>query len=512
MVHCTFVLIGGWALGFVADAAPAGEVYSKGVKLLEEKKFAEAAAAFEEALRYQPAETPYLKYRNEDGRHKHAYYPLYQLALARVAQTEAEPNLYTKRERLQAAERGFRQTAHREGKNRLAEVRVKLEELEKAIAEAEAAAPPQALVDLRTKVERLAEGENYEEAFREMEAGASLFERREVIRTNLTNFVQNRQKATLERYDNYLLKSLTGVGRIDPTIDADLILSSLLPARVPPEVTKTPAPHFKWVIDFVALYEKEIERIRAATTLPPEQLLPSATAFDQSARKAVEIGFFPGFRLARNVGQALRIARLREHGNPEKADPSKPDYRPIADAVHRGADEAVRALEGDLQGQILQAGETPLGALLKKYLEGDIPYQRNQIERYRKLIDEAIKAYDQRVAAEATVKKAEDGLVTPRVMADPGQGKGFVATLSTLASQPYFDTLPDNVRAKVHFARAVCEAVVVFLEAESTARAVERCEGDVVKAFALDPQVDATWREGRLSPRIVALFDSIKQR
>ena len=79
-------------------------------------------------------------------------------------------------------------------------------------------------------------------------------------------------------------------------------------------------------------------------------------------------------------------------------------------------------------------------------------------------------------------------------------------------AQPYFETLPAPVRARVLFARALCEAMAVFLEAESAARVAERCRGDLGRAYTLDPQVDASWKKsGRLSPRIAKVFDEARR-
>src|SRR5207247_1911259 len=138
--------------------------------LFEEKKYEEAAKAFEEALRHEPGESPSLKYRDTEGRHRHAYYPHYELALARLGQAQAEASPYVKRERLQSAVQSLSQTSHSEGSSRLAGARTQLEELEKAIAELEASTPPPELAQIRTKVDRLCEAQNYEEALRELEA------------------------------------------------------------------------------------------------------------------------------------------------------------------------------------------------------------------------------------------------------------------------------------------------------------------------------------------------------
>ena len=91
------------ALACAGDPAPAGAAYQRGLRLLEEKKYEEAVKELEEALRSEPVESPSLRYRNAEGRRRHPYYPRFSLGLSRLGQAESEANLYTKRERLQAA-------------------------------------------------------------------------------------------------------------------------------------------------------------------------------------------------------------------------------------------------------------------------------------------------------------------------------------------------------------------------------------------------------------------------
>ncbi len=496
----------------VGDAAPAGAEYIKGLKLLEEENYVEAATAFEEALRLVPAETPALKYRDPNGRHRHPYFPYYGLAEARLAQSRSADSPYIRRGHLQAAVRNFAVTEHPDGPGRLQEVRTQLEELEKFIVELEASTPPPEIAQLRGKVDRLCEEQKFEEAFREIEAAGNLFLRFERLKNETLTNVRNRQRAALASFDVILASRLDSISRTDPTYEAEIVLPLLKPAQVPPEVTKSPAPKFRWLEEFVALYGKELECVRTAPTLPPEELMPSAAAFDGLAGKALGIGLFGGFRASRNMGHSMRMARLRELATsadkPGSDLPGSADFQKAAADLLAASDADHAAVEKDLKERLDQTPDEDL----QKYVEVDLPYQKRQIEAVRGKIKELTVAYDRRVRAGETGQAAEAGLFAPATLADPEACRGLLKPLNVLEAEAWFETLPAAVRARVLFARAVCEATAAFLDAEPSYRVAERCRGDVIKAYALDPKVDARWREaGRLSPRISKVFEQMRR-
>jgi hypothetical protein len=490
------------------DSAPAGEEYTRGLRLLEEKKHDEAAAAFEGAIRYQPAETPSLKYRNENGRHRHAYHPHFQLGLTRLAQAKGETSLYVRRERLQAAARSFSLTEHPDAAARAAEVATALEATEKLIEETEANTPPPEIGQLRARVDRLCEEQKYEEALAAIGSAGDLFRKFERVKNEMLANVRNRQRATMQSFDLILSGRLDTISRGDPTLEADGILPLLQPARVPPEVTKSPAPRFGWLDGFCALYEKELERIRKAYTLPGAQLIPSAAAFDASAAKALEIGLFNGFRAARNMGHSLRMSRLRELADqaekPDSTLPGATDFKKETGDLLKAQDEAAARAEADLKK--LEGEE------FRRYLEKEFATQKRQTEAVRGKVRELTVAYERKLAAEATDRTAEEGLYAADVLANPEACRKLSKPLSVLEAQAYFETLPGPVRARTLYARAVCEAFASLLEAEPASRVAERCRADVLKAFAMDAKVDARWREsGRLSPRVAKIFEDLRQ-
>ncbi len=495
-------------LAAAGDAAPAGAEYTRGLKLLEEKKYDEAAAAFEESLRQHPTENPALKYRDANGRHKHPYHPNYELGRIRLAQAKGETSPYVRRERLEPALRHLGLTEHPDAPALTAEANASLGAVEKLIEETEANTPPPEIAQLRAKVDRLCEEQKYEEALSAVGAAGNLFRKFERVRNEMLANVRNRQRAALQSFDVILSSRLESISRTDPAYEADTVLPLLTPARLPAEVTKEPAPRFGWLDEFCALYGKELDRVRAAASLPPEKLLPSAAAFDRSAGKALEIGLFGGFRAARNMGHSMRMSRLREMvasaEKPDSALPGDADFKKVTADLLAAQDEALAKAEADLKKI---GGEAPL-----KYVETDLTNQKRHIEAVRGRIRELTVAHDRKLAAEATGRTAEEGLFTPDVVANPQACRKLAQPLGVLEAQAYFETLPGAVRARALFARAVCEAFATLLEAEPAARVAERCRADVIKAYALDARVDARWREsGRLSPRVAKIFEDLRQ-
>jgi hypothetical protein len=501
----TFLLL----LALAGDPAEAGAAYLDGLKRLEERKFDEAVRAFEEALRSEPVESPSLRYRNADGRRRHPYHPRFALGLARLGQAEVEPNLYTKRERLQAAQLLFGQTAYADGPRRRDETARLIENLEKVIAENEANAVPPEVAALKSKVDRLCEAAAFEEAFSEIAAGAALLERFPKTRDGLLQTTRNRQAAVLRNYETILISRLDSISRTDPTYEAEVVLPLLTPARVPPEVIKTPDARFRWLNDFCARYEKELDTVRNAATLETGRLLATAAAFDALAKSAAEIGLFNGFRAARNMGHAMRMARLKELA----AAAEKPESDLPGDAAFKASSGGLLDASDASRTQA-EALLTPLAKAedVKKYVAADVPYQKRQVDALRAKIREVTTAYERRIAADGVAKDSEGRILVPAVMASPDECRKVSRILSTQESQVWFETLPAPIRARTLFARAVCEATAAFLEAEPPARVAERCRGDLLRAVGLDANVQKPWQDqGRLSPRLAALFEQIRK-
>jgi hypothetical protein len=496
------------------DAAPAGAAYTRGVHLLGQKNFEEAAAAFEEALRHEPVEAETIRYRDGYGRHRHSYWPRFLLGCARFEQASRENAPYVKRGHLQEAIRNLRLTEHADAPARLAEAETALEQLEKAIAEAEASAVPPELAQLKARVDQLCEASSFEEALQAILDASELLRRYERVKNDLVATTRNRQRATLRNYETLLTSRLDSISRTDPTYESEIVLPLLKPARVPDTVMKDPEARFRWLVDFCAVYERELPIVRAAGTLDPAKILPSAEAFDALGRQALQIDLFNGFRAARNMAHAMRMARLKELAlaadKPDSVLPGTAGFKADTAKLLESLDASRIRAEKDLAARV--SASTAVSDELKKYIETDLPYQKRQIEAVFGKVREVTVAYDRRVSAEASAKTAEDGILTPGRMSDPAEARKISRALSQLESEAYFETLPAPVRARVLFARAVSEAVGAFLEADPPARVAEKVRGDVLRASGLDPGVAKPWLDGgRLSPRLSVLFDQIRR-
>lgn len=496
------------------DAAPAGAAYARGLEHLEARRFDEAVTALEEALRHSADETPALKYRNEQGRNRHAYYPQYALARARLGQAEKEPLPYVKRERLQAALRGFTATAHADGAARAEATRKTLEALEKAIAEAEANAVPPELTALKAKVDRLCEAADFEGGFKELADGAELLAKYPKVRNDLLNSTRNRQQAAIRNYDTILGSRLDSISRTDPTYEADVVLPLLKPARVPPEVAKDPPARFKWLAEMCEVFEKHLASVKGAASLAPAAAIETSGAFEALAGKALAIDLVAGYRASRNMAHAIRMARLREYASAaDRVDSDLPGNAEFTNAVgilqqasqdsHLFSESAVAA----------RTPETPADAEeLKKYREVDLPYHKRQIDAVLGKLKESSIAYERRVEADSRASKAEQALSTPAVMSSPEACRKAGQELSVFESQAWFETLPAPARARVLFARAISEAVASFLEGEPAARVAERCRADALRAYGLDGAVAERWtKSGRLSPRLSSFFERMRK-
>lgn len=510
----TLIHVLGFLAALLGDAAPAGAAYTRGLQKLEEQKFDEAVADLEEALRNEPLESPALRYRNEAGRHRHAYFPLYALGLARVHQANRETLPYVKRERLQAALALFAKTAHAEGARRLPGLQKTLEDLEKSIAEAEANAVPPELTALKAKVDRLCEAADFEGALGEIQKGEALLQRYEKVKKDLLGSTRNRQAATVRNYDSILTSRLDSISRTDPTYEADVVLPLLKPARIPEEVVRAPAARFLWLGEFCEVYEKHLESVKGAPGLEAAPLILSAEAFETLARKALEIDLITGFRSSRNVAHSMRMARLREWAaaadQAESALPGSPLFKSSTARLLEACDASRLRTESDLAAR--SSAGTSIPEELRKYRDIELAYQKRQTDTVRGRILELTVAFERRVAAETQSVAAETRITTPEVLSNPEECRKTGQALTAFESQAWFETLPAPQRARILFARAVTEGTASFLEAEPVARVTERCRADLLKAFALDPKVQERWTQaGRLSPRLVRIFEQIRK-
>ena len=503
----TWLLAATLAIG--GDAAPAGREYQRGLRHLEQGRFDEAVRAFEAAIAFEAGESLVLIYRDRSGRHGHAYFPYYWLARARLGQAKRATSLDVRRQHLGNAIRLLGQTAHPVAEKYLAEANAALKKVDEAIAERDLIVLPPEVAALRNKVINLCNQELFEQALKDIEAASDLFVQHQRAKESLIATVGDRRKVILRRYEEAMSARLESASRTDPTLEAESILPILRPACVPGEVDRDPALHFRWLLDFFALYEEEIDHVRTASTLPPREILGSSAVFEEAAGKSLKVSVFSGYRAARNFGHCIRMARLKAHV--AKGDPASAGYRGVGETILEAAVAAHAKSEQALRS-LLEAEEKPTFAdAVRKYLETDLPYQAQRIQEYRDLMEKVILAYEQRVDAERQVGQATEAFSRREVVVDAAACRKIQQSLSALESKPHFETLPGPVRARILFTRAVSTAVVAYLEAESPEQVADRCSSDLARAFALDAEVDLSWRN-RLSPKILKTFEKARNK
>lgn len=492
----------------LANDAEAGASYVKGVKLLEEKKYDEAVQALEAAVKFQRQESPALRYRDDEGRYRHAYYPNFLLGRARLGQAQTEASLDIRLDRLENALAYLKRSTHPDAKSTEAVAEAAIEKAKKDIEDRNLNTPPPEILELRTKINGLVDLEKFEEAFKELQAADKHFAGHHArLKPPILALISTRLEAVLKRYNDVMLGRLESISRSDPTLEAETIIPQLRPARVPPEVKKDPAARFKWLLGFFDFYEKEVDLVREATTLPVDTVLKSTASFDFAADQALGVDVFPGYRAARNMAHYIRRARLREWV--ETGDPAKAEYRATGDKILAAAAEMRKKTEAELRERVAQAANSPLALEMQKYLDTDIlKYQVNQLEQLNLIMKDRIKKHNEKVAAEGTLRRAQDGMAARAAMADPLACRRVELDLSALESQDHFQDLPAAIRAQVYHSRALANATAAFLESEELNRVADRCRGDVTRAFALDPKVDEA-RRGQVSPRILKVFDDI---
>ncbi len=492
----------------LANDAEAGASYVKGVKLLEEKKFDEAVQALEAAVKFQRQESPAMRYRDDEGRYRHAYYPNFLLGRARLGQAQGEASLDIRLDRLENSLAYLKRSTHPEAKPTEAVVEAAIEKAKKDIEDRNLNTPPQEILDVRAKINGLCDLEKFEEAYKELQAVDKSFAGYHArLKPPILALITTRQDAVLKRYDVVMLGRLEGISRSDPTLEAETIIPQLRPACVPPEVKRDPAARFKWLLGFFSFYEKEVDVVREATTLPVDTVLKSTASFDFAADQAIGVDVFPGYRAARNMAHYIRRARLDEWV--AKGDPAQPEYLSTGEKILAASAEMRKKTEADLRQRIEQAANTPLALEMQKYLDTDVlKYQVVQLERLNGTMKDRIKKHNEKVAAEGSLRRAQDGMAARAAMADPLACRRVELDLSALESQDHFQDLPAPIRAQVYYSRALSNATAAFLESEELARVADRCRGDVTRAFALDPKVDAA-RRGQVSPRILKVFDDI---
>lgn len=468
----------------------AGTAYRQALQALESHSYEQAVQLLRAALQRLGEESDALKYRDGVARQHHSYYPYYQWGLARELQAKEEPSIFTRRDLLKDALSRLSQTHHPEAAQRTLEVKAQLEIVEKAI-ELDAS-----FASVKTRIEVLGTGERFEEALKQADEAARTFPAREKDLSELRTSLRERQGALIKRYEQVLADRLGDLARIDPVATSESIEALLRPALVPSAAAYDPGLPFGWLRKLMDSWGVTQDRVRKASDLPAEQVIELAGTFEATGLEALGAGAPLGFRAARHVAQAMRLAKLNRilKGLEDTIDTAS-----AASVVKASRETAARATAA--------LGRMPAGAdATLDSLKNDVPGWQKQLEDLELQI---VKAAKERARLTAPIVQAETALADGNTLGDPAALGKLRNDLFELESEANFGTLTAALRARALLAHALAEATLGFLEAEPAARVVDRCRVPAWRAFGFDPKVDARYA-GRLSPKLQKILEQIK--
>ena len=114
--------------------AEAGNNYRQAKVALDAEKYEEAVTLLRQALQQVGEENDQLKYRDDESRRRHAYYPYYEWGRARLLQSQQEASVFTQRDLLADAVSHLGQSRHPDASVKLEEAKGKLGVVQEAIA------------------------------------------------------------------------------------------------------------------------------------------------------------------------------------------------------------------------------------------------------------------------------------------------------------------------------------------------------------------------------------------
>jgi len=470
-------------------AADAGNAYRQAIVALEAQKYEEAVKLVQAALQKVGEENDSLKYRDTVARHRHAYYPYFQWARARVLQSKRESSIYTRRDLLQDAIGRLGQTRHPDASRLLEEAKADLTFAEEAIA------LDGSFNAVKTRIEVLGSGEQFVEALRQLDEAAKRFRTRDKEMVELRGALKEKQRAVVRRYEQLMEQRLGEVVLADPLASAERILPLVRPAVIPAEAVDAPEAGFRWLQKFIGLWEKHGEAVRRSADLEGAELNAAAEAFEAAAVEALEADLPPGFRAARHVAHAARLGKLREIASGSE---DVIDLATAAAVVGSGADGAARSSEA-VAGPGLKDD-------VRATLSNDLAVQKKQVEDIHLKILEASK---ERNRLTVPILRSEKAL-------EDGNSIGEVAALTKvkndlleLQTEATFGTMTARLRARALFALAFAEATLAFLEGKPPTQAIANARHPGWRAYGFDPAVEARWT-ARLSPKMLDVFKQIK--
>jgi tetratricopeptide (TPR) repeat protein len=477
------------ALNLADPISEAGTAYRQALQALDQKNYEEAVQMLRGALQKLGEENDELKYRDGIARQRHSYYPYYEWAVARQMQAQQEPSIFARRDLLKEALSRLAQTRHPDAPQRIEETKQQLAVVEKAIS------LDSSFASVKTAIEVLGTGERFEEALKKLDEAASSYLTREKELAELRVSLKERQTALERRYEGVLAQRLGDVALSDPVAAGDAIPTILKPAQIPAAAVGKPGAPFGWLKRFLDLWEKHQDAARRSADLPGSEVNAISDAFEASALDAIASGVPPGFRAARHVAHAVRMAKLGKiaTGSEDVLDTKTASLV----AVFAGA-TATKAADG--------VKAIPASDPMAKTLEADVPTRQKQIDD---LYAEIQKSAKERARLTGPIVRSEQSMSDGDTLGDSVALGKVRNDLIELESEATFGTLTPRLRARALMAHALAEATLAFMEGTPTARVVDRCRLYAWRAYGFDPKVDALWA-GKLSPKLLKVLDQIR--
>jgi hypothetical protein len=467
----------------------AGMAYRQALDALGGEKYEEAVQFLRGALQKLGEESDSLKYRDGIARRRHAYYPYYEWARARQLQAKQETSIFTRRDLLKEALSRLSQTRHPEAAARVDEVKLELEVVEKAIA------LDGSFSSVKTRIEVLGTGERFEEALQQLNRAAESFLGRRKELEELRTSLVERQAALERRYEKVLEQRLGDLILSDPVAGGESIAGILKPAQIPPDAVAKPGPPFTWLRKFMDLWDKNLDVARRSRELTGEEANAVAGSFDALAVESLTSGVPAGFRAARHVAHAIRVAKL---GRIAEGTEDVVDVGTAGVVVTSATSMSARAAE-------IVAG-LPQADPNSKALQTDVQARRKQIDD---LSQKILAGAKERARLTAPIVAAEASLADGGTLGDVAALAKLKNDLFELESEATFGTLTARLRARALMAHALAEATLGFLEGNPLSRVVDRCRVPAWRAYGFDPKVDARW-SARLSPKLLKVLDAIR--
>lgn len=469
--------------------AEAGGIYRQALETLDAEKYEAAVELMKKALQRVGEESDHLKYRDGVSRQNHAYYPYFGWGRARLLQSARETSVYARRDLLQDAIGRLGQTQHPQAPKLLADARAQLKEVEDAIA------LDSSFASVKTRIEVLGNGEQFIEASRLLEDTATKFKTRDKELGEVRSALKEKQAAVVKRYEQLESQRLGDVSVTDPLTAADSIVPLLKPSIVPATVIEDGGPAFAWAKKFIDLWGKESETIRRSPELKGEAVIASAQNLEAAALEALGVDLESGFRAARHLAHAGRMAKLRDIASGAE---DEIDLKTLAALVKSASDGILKARAA--------VGKSSVKGEARTRLENDLTSEERQVADLEKKISEASK---ERNRLTAPIVVSETALQDGLTLGDAVVLAKLKNDLFELESEATFGTLTARLRARALFAHALAEAMLAFMEGNTQARVVDRCRVPAWRAYGFDSKVDVRWA-GRLSPKLTKVFDQIK--